>query len=207
LYSFRYRPIKKKSNNIRGLISRWNSTIDNSPDIPSTKNMKAKKPIINLKSLDITNNTYNNTHNNTYNNTYNNNSYKYGSAFSSLSQLESKNSMNKSKEELNSSSFDDITTTNKNKRDNASNTIITMNLLFDNNKNEINENKKRSIEPMSPFSSVKVKVQNSGTDESQNMGNTDENKTSEFTSEASHVTEELLNMKKQKRIEKMLSGR
>ena len=145
---------KQQNNNLffkpkNKLISRWNSTIDNSPDIPSTKNMKAKKPIINLKSLDITNNTYNNT--------YNNNSYKYGSAFSSFSQLESKNSINKSKEELNSSSFDDITTTNKNKRDNASNTIITMNLLFDNNKNEINENKKRSIEPMSPFSSVKVK--------------------------------------------------
>jgi len=112
--------------------------------------------------------------------------------------------MIKSKEDINSSSFEDITTTNKNK-DNTS-TITSMNLLFD-NKNETNESKKRSIEPMSPFSSVKVKVQNSGTDESQNMGNTDENKTSEFTSEASQVTEELINMKRKKRIEKMLSGR
>ena len=177
------------------LISRWNSTKDYSPEIPSIKNRKIKKPIINKSSLEI--------------NINNTNSYKYSSAFSSYSPFESKNNISKSKEEFNSSSFEDSTITNNNKENNTSNTITTMNLLMD-NKNETNVSKKRSIEPMSPFNNVKVKVQTSGRDESpsQNIGkNIDENKTSEITSDASQVTEELLNMKKKKRIEKMLSGR
>ena len=189
---------KQQNNNLffnpkNKLNSRWNSNIEYSPEIPSTKNYKVKKPIINKSSLDI--NYNNNTH-----------SFKYGSAFSSFSPFDSKNSIVKSKEEINSSSFEDITTTNNNNNNNKANdtSISTMNLLIDTK----NESKKRSIEPMSPFSIVKAKVQNTGTDEriSQNNGNTDENKTSEFTSE-NQITEELLNQKKKKRIEKMLSGR
>ena len=192
---------KQQNNNLffnpkNKLISRWNSTKDYSPDIPSTKNLKIKKPIINQSSFDINNN--NKIH-----------SYKYSLAFSSFSPLESKNSIAKSKEEFNSSSFEDVTITNNNKENNTSNAITAMNLLME-SKNEINESMKRSLEPISPFSNVKVKYQTSGIDESlsQNIGiNTDENKTSEYTSEASQVTEELLNKKRKKRIEKMLSGR
>ena len=191
---------KQQNNNLffnpkNKLFSRWNST-NYCPEIQSSKNIKIKKPIINKSSFDINNNNITN-------------SYKYSLASSSYSPLESKNSIAKSKEEFNSSCFDDVTITNNNKENNTSNTITSMNLLME-NKNEINESKKRSLEPMSPFSNVKAKYQTSRIDESlsQNIGiNTDENKTSEYTSEASQVTEEILNKKRKKKIEKMLSGR